>query len=195
MAELTSGSVQQLLEVLEHAQRNHQRNVPFPTAYHDAVRDVSNRHRVTYQTIGDFRRRLGLRDIGEYLDLITRWLRGDPEPLRRRIKQHSTPGVHGLIDQFFRSGGLATFKAEVPTTVSGDDRTTRSVTAQSQSRPSGAEELRLSLSPELRRLLSLAHLAKVAPTLEETAMVLLKQGFEAEKQRIWEFLNTTLGHP
>jgi hypothetical protein len=195
MAELTTSSVQQLLEVLEHAQRNHQRNIPFPTAYHDAVRDVSNRHRVTYQTIGDFRRRLGLRDISEYLDLITRWLRGDHEPLQRRIKQHSTPGVHGFIDQFFRNGGLATFKADVPATAPDDDRTARSVTAQSQSTSTDAEELRLSLSPELCRLLSLAHLAKVAPTLEETALVLLKRGFEVEKQRIWEFLNTTLGHP
>jgi hypothetical protein len=195
MAELTTGSVRQLLEVLEHAQRNYQRNIPFPTAYHDAVRDVSNRHRVTYQTIGDFRRRLGLRDISEYLDLISRWLRGDPEPLRRRIKQHSTPGVHDLIDQFFQNGDLATFKAEVPTTAPADDRTARGVTEQRPSRPADAEELRLSLSPELRRLLSLAHLAKVAPTLEETAVVLLKRGFEAEKQRIRNFLNTTLGQP
>jgi hypothetical protein len=194
MAELTGGSVQQVLEVLEHAQRSHKRGTPFPTAYHDAVRDVSNRHHVTYQTIGDFRRRLGFRDIDEYLDLIGRWLRGDADAIRRRIKQHSTPGAHALIDQFFR--GERTSPATSPaTSVGSQGSDLRSGEQAPIVPPTDSEELRLHLSPEMRRRLSLAHLAKVAPTLEETAVVLLERGFEAEKNRIREFLNSTVGAP
>ena len=192
MAELTGGSVQQLLEVLEHARRNHQRGIPFPTAYHDSVRDVSNRHHVTYQTIGDFRRRLGFKDIDEYLNLISRWLRGDADAIRSRIKHHSAPGAHALIDQFFR--GDRSVPAITPVTVAGsqDDRNDPAGAAP----PRGdSEELHLRLSPEMRRRLSLAHLAKVAPTLEETAVVLLERGFEAERGRIREFLNRTVGLP
>lgn len=192
MAELTAGSVQQLLAVLEHCSRNRNQGTPFPTAYHDAVRDVANRQHVTYQTIGDFRRRLGFRDIGEYLDLISRWLGGDIEPLRRRIKQHSTPGVHSLIDHFFRRGGLPAQGA-----MATSQYRTAAEAVPEGATPSeahaGTEELCLLLGPETRRRLSLAHLAKIGQTLEETALALLERGFEAEKHRIREFLNATVG--
>ena len=51
------------------------------------------------------------------------------------------------------------------------------------------EELRLRVTPDLRDRIHLAHMAKVGPTLEETAVLLLERGFELEKQRIKKFLN------
>jgi hypothetical protein len=195
MPELTTGSVHQLLEVLEHARRNYGRGVPLPTAYHDSVRDVSNRHRVTYQTIGDFRRRLAFRDIDEFMDLLNRWLRGDPEPIRRRIKQHSTPSAYGLIERFFREGGLPV-PSPAPARRHDADRTGRRSSSEPEmleALPAGAGELRLRIPPATQQRLHLAVLAKIGPTIEETAIALLEKGFEAEKQRIRQFLDAAVG--
>ena len=191
MPELTSGSVQQLLEVLDHTSRNHKRGILLPTAYHDAVRDVSNRHRVTYQTIGDLcRRRLALSDIGQFMDLLGRWLRGDSEPLRRKIKHQSGPNAHQAIDRFFTKGTLL---PGAPSPVGEQFTKPETRISTDLAPPSQAQELRLILPPEVAKRLQLAHMAGLGSSLEATALALLAKGFEAEKDRIRQLLHTAVG--
>ena len=188
MPELTHDSVQQLLDVLDRAYRNQAHGIPLPTAYHNAVRDVSNRYNVTYQTIGDLcRRRLGLDEIREFIDLLARWFRGETDPIRRRIKRQSPSTTYAMIDAFFASD------KSVNRTIMSPGRTAGSFDHSLPRAASGnaLKDLRIRIKPELVRRLQLAQMAGIAPTLEDAAVILLEKGFETEKARIKQLLDTT----
>ena len=184
---LTAESTHQLLQVLELTRRNHARGISLPLAYQDAIRDISGRHHVTYQTIGDLcRRRLGLSDINQFSSLVDRWLRGDGEALSRTIIQHTEPSAHAAVRRFF-SGAAQSLEIAAPRPTIRESRPTIP-DAESQ-RPIAAEELRLRLTADLSKRLQLAQLAKVGTTREETAIALIERGFEVERARIREFLD------
>jgi len=188
MPELTHGSVQQLIQVLERTAKHHRNGAPLPTAYRDSVRDVSRRHGVTYQTIGDLcRRRLALSDIGEFMDLLGKWLRGDADPLRHRIKRHSTRTAHAEVDHFFST----TVPSGSETSVTAP-RTTSSQVEPTE-RPPALESLHLLVEADLADRLRLAQIAGIGSTLEETAIALLERGFDVEKTRVQQFLTRTVG--
>jgi hypothetical protein len=193
MAELTPGSVQQLLEVLDRTRRNFKQGVPQPTAYQDAVRDVSRHYGVTYQTIGDLcRRRLAFREISEFMFLLDRWLRGDSEQLRRRLRQRSAPTTHDIIDRFFKAVDSKATASPKALPVGGAEPVVDYVQTAVPTRAS-TEEIRLRLTPELRQRLQLAYLAKIGRTIEDTAIALLESGFDSKREEIRLFLNTTVG--
>lgn len=183
MAQLTPSSVEQLLEVLDRTRRAYAHGLPLATAYQDAVRDVSNRYHVTYQTIGDFRRRLGLNDVAEYMDLVRRWVEGEVDPLRRKIKHQSQSLMHARIDQFFSGEASSPPLHSVTGSLKGPN-------AAASGDHIVHEEMRIRISPELQQRLRLAHLARIGETLEQTAVALIEAGFESEKTRIKAFLHT-----
>ena len=186
MPSLTSGSVEQLLAVLETTRRNVDRGVRLPGAYHEAVREVSKRHSVTYQTIGDFRRRLGFSNIDEYIETIRAWLSGESEALRDRLTTHSDASASSVIGSFFgKAGPSQTIQSQAPPTIRATF-TNGNVEKPASSR---LEEVKLRISPDLQNRIQLAQIAKLGRTFEETAVVLLEKGFDAEKHRIKQFLN------
>jgi len=184
MAHLTSDSVQQLLMVLDLTRRAYGAGISPKQAYRDAVRRVSRHHDLYYQTIGDLRRRLGFPDIQQYRQQIELWLTGDAAPLWRTIATHSDVAAHALLKRFFEEGVL-------PNEGDGKDRVSQEpVVSDSSVRPiqTPLEELRLRINPDLVKRIQLAKLAKIGATIEDTAAVLIERGFEAEKDRIRQFL-------
>jgi hypothetical protein len=110
---ITSETVQQLLEVLQRFRGNHDSGVPLHKAYREAVRSVAEVYSITYQTLGDgCRRRLGLKDIHQFYELLASWMRGDPHGLVRQLKENADPSAHVEIDQFFRGGNAATTESK-----------------------------------------------------------------------------------
>lgn len=187
MAHLALSSIQQLLAVLDSTRRSHSRGIPMPRAYQDAVRDVSRRYSVTYQTIGDFRRRLGFSDVNQYRHQIDRWLRGDPEPMRRTLTAHADDAATPIINRFFDPSDSTNGAASVHRLAIPSAARTKSGEVQLP-QPVAIQELRLRITPELRNRIRLAHLAQLGPTVEETAITLLESGFDVEKERIKRFL-------
>lgn len=179
---LTPDSVRQLIDVLTLVRHAHSRGVPVPRAYQDAVRDVSNRHRVRYQTIGDLcRRRLALRDVDQFLDMLGRWLRGDATPLKQAMQRNADHVARPLIDTFFAESD----PAAVVETATGKRQTPEPTGIPARQMPLlGREDLRLRISPELERRIQLATLAGLGPTREDAAIELLERGFAAERDRI-----------
>ena len=194
MSKLTNDSVQQLMLVLDRTASNSDQGIRLPTAFHDAVRHVSNRYGVTYQTIGDLcRRRLDLSDVGEFIDLLGRWLEGDGDPLRRQIRKQSNATAHKGLDNFFEKAGAAAGRS-----VAMNPRAPRADPAPSaSSNPPSVEELhlRLRIGPKLARRFRLAHLAGLGSTLEDTAVTLLEKGFDAEKGRVRQALDAAVSAP
>lgn len=82
---------------------SHSKGVPINRSYHEAVRRVSQKYGVTYQTIGDgYRRRLKLNDVGELYTLLERWIEGDPRGLISVLKTNTNSHNHEEIERFFK---------------------------------------------------------------------------------------------
>lgn len=97
-------TVEQILLVFRLFREGYGRGRPLHKAYQDAVRDVADRHAVTYQTIGDgCRRRLMLGNIRELYALLARWVENDSEPLAKQLIEASDPSARDDITEFFRS--------------------------------------------------------------------------------------------
>jgi hypothetical protein len=76
--------------------------MPLHHSFREAVCKVAEDFSVTYQTIGDgCRRRLELSNISELYEMISAWVRGEPNHLLRQLKEHADPVTHGEIDKFF----------------------------------------------------------------------------------------------
>ena len=186
---LRQESVRQLLEVLELTRLARSRGVPLEQAYQDAIRDVSNRYKVRYQTIGDLcRRRLGLRDIDQFVELLRRWLGvGDGGPLKRAIRQNADHEAHRLIEAYFASPKKG-FPSHGPAL--GATHPMRGVHSQKLAdqltslRIGNTIPLHLEITSELDRRLHLAQLAGLGSTKEAAAVALLEQGIAANRERI-----------
>ena len=46
-------------------------------------------------------RRLQLDGRDDFLDLVDKWLKGDPEPIKRILKLHTPDSIHYDIEYFF----------------------------------------------------------------------------------------------
>lgn len=116
-------TVEQLLLVFRSFHERYAQGRPLHRAYQEAVREVADRHKVTYQTIGDgCRRRLKLEDIRELYALLARWMEGDSEPLAEQLKAASDPSAHDDITEFFGSStafGVARHQEPSPATAEG----------------------------------------------------------------------------
>lgn len=101
-------TVDQLLQVFRLFREKFAGGMPLRKSYRESVREVADRHAVTYQTIGDgCRRRLNLGEIRELYDLLQHWVDGDPRPLMKQLKGASDPSAHQEIADFFVAGSKA----------------------------------------------------------------------------------------
>ena len=99
---ITVRTIHQLLQVFRVFRENYLGGMPLHRSYHQAVRSVAQSHSVTYQTIGDgCRRRLRLNDINDLFELLSAWMKGDPQALKRQLNQNSESAAHPDIDRFF----------------------------------------------------------------------------------------------
>lgn len=99
---MTNKTLQQILDVLKYTRYNYHSGKALTNSYQDAISRVANESGVTYQTIGDgCRRRLKLDSIGEFSELIRKWLNGDPNPMIEVLKSQTHKRLHPQIDAFF----------------------------------------------------------------------------------------------
>lgn len=99
---MTNKTLQQILDVLKYTRYNYNSGTELTSSYQDAISRVADESGVTYQTIGDgCRRRLKLDSIGEFSELIRKWLNGDPNPMMEVLKSQTHRRLHPNIDAFF----------------------------------------------------------------------------------------------
>jgi hypothetical protein len=99
---LTRQSVEQILRVIELISQRYGRGHIISKAYTDAVTQVASEYNVRYQTIGDAcRRRLGLEEISEFVDLVQAWQVNGTEDLKKVIREAIDPRYSNIVDQFF----------------------------------------------------------------------------------------------
>lgn len=101
---MTYTTVRQILDVLKVFYDNQRKGLSLSRSYQDGVRKVAHENGVTYQTIGDgCRRRLRLKDINEFYNLLGKWTKGDPSGLIEQLKKNSYSNIHPEILAFFES--------------------------------------------------------------------------------------------
>jgi predicted nucleotidyltransferase len=145
-------TVEQILLVFRLFREGYARGKPLHKAYQEAVREVADRHGVTYQTIGDgCRRRLMLGHIGELYALLGSWAEGDSEPLVAKLNEASDPSAHEDIAEFF--------------TTSTNTTTAQHPGALPQTSGTKADVFSLRLSEQdARRVRALAEMEGISPS-------------------------------
>ena len=99
---LETKSVDQILSVLRKFRSRYARGEPVTKAYQGAVEAVRKDYDVAYQTIGDLcRRRLELRTINDFYELLEKWVTGNAQPLIGVLLEHTgTENHHKIADHF-----------------------------------------------------------------------------------------------
>lgn len=101
---LREKTLQQILSVLNRTKIEYDAGEALPKAYQKSVRQVASLYDVRYQTIADgCRRRLGLKDIDEFLKLVLEWLNGDSSNLKRLLFTIFDDSQKKQIDDFFNT--------------------------------------------------------------------------------------------
>jgi hypothetical protein len=99
---LKQNSIEQVLEVLNLVRVRHNDGDSIIKAYQSSVAIVSKNYNVRYQTIGDFRRRLGLRNVNEFYSFLEKWLiEGNYKPIMEVLKRNASPESYKKISSFF----------------------------------------------------------------------------------------------
>lgn len=109
MSELRPTSVSQILTVLRYIQQYAGNGNTLVGARHRATQAVAQEQTppIRYQTIEDlYRRRLGLKKVGEFDDLIQRWMNGDSEPLCQLLIRHAQEATYNTIVRFFQDEAI-----------------------------------------------------------------------------------------
>jgi len=95
-------SAKQVIHVLQRFRVRHRAGEAVVKAYQHAVDDARDKYDVAYQTIGDLcRRRLGLRSVNNFYNLLEKWTMGDSSGLARVLLEHTRSEDHDLIKDFF----------------------------------------------------------------------------------------------
>lgn len=98
-------TLNQILRVLTLSKIYRSRGIPLQKAIQQAIKDTSHEYDVTYQTIGDgCRRRLGLVELSQFIDMVDRWIKGDSTQLAACIASHTQKTNLAVIERFFHSG-------------------------------------------------------------------------------------------
>lgn len=96
-------SVDQILSVLRKFRSRYARGEPVTKSYQGAVEAVRKDYDVAYQTIGDLcRRRLELRTINDFYDLLEKWVTGNAQPLISVLLVHTGSENHHKIAEYFK---------------------------------------------------------------------------------------------
>lgn len=99
---LTEKTVDQIIGVLELTEKYFKSGIPAPKAYQRSVNEIAQNYSIKYQTIADgCRRRLGLGNANQFIELLKEWLSGQPDDLRKLLTKHSGESEQYKIDKFF----------------------------------------------------------------------------------------------
>ena len=81
------------------------RGLPQQKAIQRAIKDTAREYELTYQTIEDgCRRRLGLVELGQFIEMVDHWIRGDSTQLAACLSSHTRGADKSVIDLFFYIG-------------------------------------------------------------------------------------------
>jgi hypothetical protein len=114
MSEFRPTSISQILAVLHYIRQYAGNGDTLIGVRHRATQAVAQEQTppIRYQTIEDlYRRRLGLKKVSEFDDLVQQWMDGDSEPLSQILIKHAQKATHSTIVRFFHN---ETIKAEIP---------------------------------------------------------------------------------
>jgi hypothetical protein len=104
---LTEKTIGQILGVLEFTAKNYQSGLPVSKAYQKSVKDIAQRYSIRYQTIADgCRRRLGLDNVNQFVELLREWLGGQPNRLRDLLSKNAGDFEQYKINKFFDNNEL-----------------------------------------------------------------------------------------
>ena len=99
---LSPRSINQMFDVLTKFRIYYERRYTVDKAYQNAVEDVRKKYGVAYQTIGDLcRRRLELKVIREFYNLLGNWVAGNASPLISVLMAHTREEDHPKISDYF----------------------------------------------------------------------------------------------
>jgi len=105
---MKNNTLEQVLTVLKYSKYNYNSGITLTSSYQDAIARVAKESEVKYQTIGDgCRRRLKLNSIGEFSELLRKWLDGDSKPLIDVLKSQTSKLLHPKIDSFFENNEVS----------------------------------------------------------------------------------------
>src|SRR6266851_8701559 len=109
MSEFRPNSVSQILAVLRYIQQYVGNGDAFVDARHRATQTVAQEQTppIRYQTIEDlYRRRLGLKEVSEFDDLIQQWMDGDSKALSQILIRHAQEATRNTIVRFFQDENI-----------------------------------------------------------------------------------------
>ena len=99
---LTEKTIDQILGVLDLTAKNYESGLPVPKAYQKSVKDIARRYSIRYQTIADgCRRRLGLDNVNQFIQLLKEWLDGQPSRLKDLLTKNAGDFEQYRIENFF----------------------------------------------------------------------------------------------
>jgi hypothetical protein len=99
---LTEKTIDQILGVLDLTAKNYESGLPVSKAYQKSVKDIAHRYSIRYQTIADgCRRRLGLDNVNQFIDLLKEWLGGKPNRLKDLLTKNAGDFEQYRIKNFF----------------------------------------------------------------------------------------------
>ena len=99
---LTEKTINQILGVLDLTVKNYESGLPVPKAYQKSVKDIAHKYSIKYQTIADgCRRRLGLDNVNQFVELLYEWLGGQPNRLRDLLLKNAADFEQYRINKFF----------------------------------------------------------------------------------------------
>ena len=106
---LTEKTIDQILGVLDLTAKNYESGLPIPKAYQKSVKEIAQKYSIRYQTIADgCRRRLGLDNVNQFVELLREWLTGQPNRLRDLLSKNTGDFEQYAINNFFARKELST---------------------------------------------------------------------------------------
>lgn len=108
----------QMIQVLVRFRDKYRKSYNVDRAHIEAIEEVAARYHIRPQTIRDLCcRRLDL-SASKFRDPLERWMRGDPEPLRRLLKRFMPRASHTDIDAVLgEETGVAIVEQEAPSAI------------------------------------------------------------------------------
>jgi hypothetical protein len=104
---LTEKTLNQILDVLELTSKYQKTGYPVSKAYQKAVKEISHKYAVTYQTIADgCRRRLNLDNINEFMSMLTEWTQGNPRRLKELLLKNTEKLDDYRVSNFFNNNNI-----------------------------------------------------------------------------------------
>ena len=102
---LSSTTLDQILEVIKISKTHYTSGSSISSSVRIGITNVAKKYNnLRYQTIEDgCRRRLGLKDIDDFRDMLVECFNGNPSKIMSVLKEHTDVDLHCKINDFFKS--------------------------------------------------------------------------------------------